>query len=49
MVQFSLRSGDAKLTVAGSLLSERQDASFQLNDFPVATLRPLFRWGAGRQ
>lgn len=38
-----LKSGDAKLLVRGSLLSEHQDASILITDFPVATLQPIFR------
>lgn len=38
-----LKSGDAKLLVRGSLLNDHQDASILLTDFPVATLRPIFR------
>lgn len=45
LLQFVLKSGDAKLMVRGSLLGDSQDASIVLNDFPMATLRPLFRWG----
>jgi hypothetical protein len=41
--EFVLKSGDAKLLVRGSLLSDHQDASVLLTDFPLATLRPLFR------
>ena len=52
-LQFVLKAGDAKLLVRGSLLGEHQDASVLLTDFPMATLRPLFRWvwdycGGGR-
>lgn len=45
--QFTLRSGEAKLSMRGSLLSDKQDATILLNDFPMHTLRPLFRcvWG----
>jgi hypothetical protein len=42
-LQFVLKAGDAKLLVRGSLLGEHQDASVLLTDFPMATLRPLFR------
>ena len=38
-----LKAGDAKLLVRGSLLGEHQDASLLLTDFPMATLRPIFR------
>ena len=41
--QFVLKAGDAKLSVRGSLLGEHQDASVLLTDFPMATLRPIFR------
>ena len=43
-LQFVLKAGDAKLLVRGSLFGEHQDASVLLTDFPMATLRPLFRW-----
>jgi hypothetical protein len=43
--EFVLKAGDAKLSVRGSLLGEHQDASLLLTDFPMATLRPLFRRG----
>ena len=43
MPQFVLKLGDAKLLVRGSLLGEHQDASLLLTDFPIATLRPIFR------
>lgn len=39
-----LKAGDAKLSVRGSLLGEHQDASLLLTDFPMTTLRPIFRW-----
>lgn len=39
-----LKAGDAKLLLRGSLFGEHQDASVLLTDFPMATLRPLFRW-----
>lgn len=41
-----LKAGDAKLLVRGSLLGEHQDASVLLTDFPMTTLRPIFRCGA---
>ncbi|KAL6785562.1 hypothetical protein ACKKBF_B00775 [Auxenochlorella protothecoides x Auxenochlorella symbiontica] len=41
--EFALALGDAKLLVRGGLLGAAQDASLLLTDFPVATLRPLFR------
>ena len=43
LAQFVFKSGDAKLLVRGSLLGEHQDATVLLTDFPMATLRPLFR------
>lgn len=45
--QFVLKAGDAKLLVRGSLLGERQDASVLLTDFPISTLRPIFRCQGG--
>ena len=33
--------------VRGSLLGEHQDATVLLTDFPMATLRPIFRWVGG--
>ena len=41
--EFVLKSGDAKLLVRGSLLSDHQDATFLLTDFPMTRLRPIFR------
>ena len=42
-VQFMLKAGEAQLTIHGSLLCEQQNAKVRLTDFPLATLRPLFR------
>lgn len=42
-LQLVLKAGDAKLFVRGSLLGEHQDASLLLTDFPMTTLRPIFR------
>lgn len=41
--EFVLNKGDAKLVLQGSLLGERQDATLRITDFPVATLRPIFK------
>ena len=41
--EFVLKSGDAKFLVRGSILSEHQDANILLTDFPLATLRPLYK------
>lgn len=38
-----LKAGDAKLLVRGSLLNDHQNATILLTDFPVTTLRPMFR------
>ncbi|KAL4547159.1 hypothetical protein Ndes2526B_g07937 [Nannochloris sp. 'desiccata'] len=41
--EFVLKSGDAKLLVRGSLLSDHQDATVLLTDFPMTKLKPIFR------
>lgn len=41
--EFVITSEGAKLLLQGSLFGERQDATLRISDFPVATLRPLFR------
>eukprot|EP00884_Botryococcus_braunii_P001434 jgi/Botrbrau1/11291/Bobra.0038s0057.1 len=41
--EVTLKTGEAKLAMQGSLLGARQDASLLVTDFPVALLRPLFR------
>jgi hypothetical protein len=41
--EFVITSEGAKLLLQGSLFGEKQDATLRISDFPVATLRPLFR------
>lgn len=38
-----MASGKASLTVAGKLLGPRQDANFELNNFPASRIQPILQ------
>ena len=38
-----MASGKASMTVAGQLLGPRQDAKFELNNFPASRIQPILQ------